>query len=145
MLSPSTSKSCSSSSKIPSGVRSSVPCSNCMPSLNVPSCSWTNLITFSKVVSRMFFVESQDLIVPVCVVKVLFAAKVPVTSLTTKCAFKFASGGFAVLYLNPELLILISLTAPISLVSARSLEEVPPIVVTPTVGNVEYPLPELLI
>ena len=91
----------------------------------------------------MFFVASQDLIVPVCVVKVLLTAKVPVTSLTTKCAFKVASGGFAILYLNPELLILISLTAPISLVNARSLEEEPPMVVTPTVGSVEYPLPEL--
>ena len=50
------------------------------------------LITFSKVVSRMFFVESQDLIVPVCVVKVLFAAKVPVTSLTTKWALTDKSG-----------------------------------------------------
>ena len=40
--------------------------------------------------------ESNPLTVPVCVVSVFSAAKVPVTSLRTKCALKVKSGVFVV-------------------------------------------------
>ena len=137
MLSPSTSKSCSSSKRTPWGSSISVPLSSWIPSLKVPSCSCVSLITSSKVVSRTFFVASQDLTVPVCVVKVFAAANVPDTSLTIKWARIVASGGFALLYLNPVLFTLRLFTAPISVVVAKSFAEEPPVVVTPTVGRVE--------
>ena len=61
----------------------------------IPSSSFVsnvNLITSSKVVVSIFFVESKDTTVPVCVVKVLPKAKVPVTSFNVKLALKVSYG-----------------------------------------------------
>ena len=54
--------------------------------------SIVTLTTSSNVVSSNPVVESQSLTVPVCVVSVLAAAKVPVTSFKTKLALKVKSG-----------------------------------------------------
>ena len=53
--------------------------SNWIPSLNVPSCSWSNLITFSKAVVKSFVSASQALTVPVWVVKVFETPNAPDT------------------------------------------------------------------
>ena len=87
------SKSNSSSSKIPWGSKMVVPFSNAISSLKVPSCSCTVLITSSNVVSRTFVLVSKPLTTPVWVVKVLVAENVPVTSLRIKWARNSISGG----------------------------------------------------
>ena len=104
------SNSCSVSSKMPMGVSNSVPCSSWILSLKVLDCSCATLITFSNVVVSTFVSLSQDLIVPVWPdeVKVLPAAKVPVTSLRTKCALNDFSGGLLAVYLNPAFVIFVA-------------------------------------
>ena len=135
MFSPS-SKSCSSSSRTPLGICSKLPCSNCMPSLNVPACSCWSLMTFSKVVSRTWVSLSKPLTTPVWVVREAAVAKVPVTSLRTKWALNVASGGLDVEYLKPLSVILIDLAAPISVVVAINLVPEPDVVFeTLTVGS----------
>ena len=74
-------------------LNSTVPFSNSIPSLNVPVCSCSTLTTFSKVVSRIFVVESKLFTVPTWDVSVLSVANVPVISFTTKCACNVRSGG----------------------------------------------------
>ena len=138
IFSPS-SKSCSSSKTIPSCVKSEVPCSNWIPSWNgiiAEVCSCSILITFSKLVDRTWVELSQLLIVPVWLVKVLPAAKVPVTSLSTKCLVGNISGGLVVVYLNPPSTILKDWAAPMLVVVAISFVPVPDVVSeTVTVGS----------
>ena len=131
------SKSCSVSKRIPSGIFISVACSNSIPSLLFePSLSCSILITSAKLVSSSWVEVLNPLTVPVWLVKVLPAAKVPVTSLRTKWAVGSNSGGFIVLYLRPPSVILNDLAAPISFVVAISFAPVPDVVsVTATVGS----------
>ena len=68
-----------------------------------------------------------------CVVNVLSAANVPVTSLRTKFALKSDCGASA--YLNPILVNSTLSTAPMSVVVASSFVLVPSPVDTETVGN----------
>ena len=91
----------------------------------------------ANVVSRTLVLVSQPLIVPVCPdeVRVFPTAKVPVTSLRTKCALKVGSGGLLAVYLNPELVIFASLIEPISVVVACRLALVPEVLVTEMVGS----------
>ena len=138
-LTPS-SKSNSSSKRIPDGVDSEL-LSNVMPSFTVLDTSPSVLITFSNVVLNTCVFVSQPDTVPVCVVKVLPEANVPVTSFNTKWAWNVASGGL--LESKSKLLSLISIpfTLPISVVFDLRLALVPDVLVTVTVGNLEYPLP----
>ena len=131
------SNSCSSSRRIPSGVRSSVPCSSWIPSLNELDCSCSTLITFWNVVSRTFVFVSQLLIVPVWPdeTRVFPAAKVPDTSFKTKCALKEGSGGLLSVYLNPAFVIFVDLIEPISVVVACRLALIPEVLVIETVGS----------
>ena len=82
--------------------------------------------------------------VPSCVVKVLPATNVPVTSLTIKWALGTMSGGLDDERLNPASVIDTSSIAPISLVDASSLALLPDVEVTVTVGRSVYPVPLLL-
>ena len=89
-------------------------------------------------------VESKLFTVPVnpAVVRVLFSAKVPLTSLSKKFARNLPSG--AAVYLKPCLVTLTLSTAPMSSVSARRTALEPKDDVTETLGKREYPSPPSL-
>ena len=114
-----------------------MPCSNSIPWLLFASSdSCVTLITSSKLVSRTWDDVSQLLIVPVWLVNVFPAAKVPVTSFKTKCAVGAISGGSITLYLKPPSVILKDCAAPISVVVVISFAPVPEVVFeTLTVGS----------
>ena len=112
-----------------------LPCSSWIPSLKVPPCSCSNLITFSKVVSSIWVELFQPLTVPVWVVKGLLTANVPVTSLTTKWALTATSGGLDATYVKPVSTIFKDLAAPISVVVGITFVPVPEVVVTVAVGK----------
>ena len=129
IISSPSSKSCSSSKRTPSGVLSSVPCSNSIPwLLFTPSVSCVTLTTSSKLVSRTCVEVSNPVIVPVWLVNVFPAAKVPVISLRTKCAVGNISGGSTTLYRKPPSVILNDWTPPISVVVAINFAPVPDVV-----------------
>ena len=131
------SKSCSSSRRIPTGILSSVPCSNSIPwLLFAPSVSCSTLTEFLKLVLRTCVELSNPVIVPVWLVKVAPAAKVPLISLRTKCAVGSNSGGSILLYRKPPSVISNDSIEPISVVVAISFAPVPDVVsVTATVGS----------
>ena len=90
-------------------------------------------------------VLSHPFTTPVWVVRAAAVAKVPVTSLRTKCALNIASGGLLGEYLNPLSVIFIDLAAPILVVVDINLTPEPEVVSeTLTVGSLVYPAPPLL-
>ena len=136
MINPVGISSCSSSKRNPTGVKSSVPSSSWIPSLNVPVCSWTIFWVLSNSFNiNSLVVVSQAITVPTWEVKELFAPNVPVTSLSKKCALKLTSGGFVLLYLNPLLLIFKLCIFPISWGVAKIAAPEPPTLVIDSVGN----------
>ena len=130
------SKSNTSSKRIPWGSDSELS-SNVIPSFVALDASPSVLITFSNVVLNTCVSASQPDTVPVCVVKVLPEANVPVISFNTKWAWNVASGGLLESKSKLPSLISIPFALPISVVFDLRLALVPDVLVTVTVGNLE--------
>ena len=117
------SKSNTSSKRIPCGSYSAL-FSNLIPFWTVVVASPSVLITFSNVVLKTCVLAFQFFTVPVCVVKVLPDANVPVTSFNTKWAWNVTSGGLLESKLKLPSLISIPLVLPMSVVLASILAPV---------------------
>ena len=130
------SKSNTSSKRIPWGSDSELS-SNVIPSFVALDASPSVLITFSNVVLKTCVFAFQPCTVPVCVVKVLPEANVPVTSFNKKWAWNVASGGLLESKSKLPSLISIPFALPISVVFAIRLALVPDVLVIDTVGNLE--------
>ena len=130
------SKSNTSSKRIPCGSDSELS-SNLIPSFVALDASPSVLITFSNVVLKTCVFAFQPCTVPVCVVKVLPEANVPVTSFNKKWAWNVASGGLLESKSKLPSLISIPFALPISVVFAIRLALVPDVLVIDTVGNLE--------